>query len=30
MVQQGIRNAPVVDLKGLLLGEIRMEDILDA
>jgi Mg/Co/Ni transporter MgtE len=30
MVQQGIRTAPVVDLKGLLLGEIRMEDILDA
>jgi osmoprotectant transport system ATP-binding protein len=30
MVQQGIRSAPVVDLKGVLLGEIRMEDILDA
>jgi osmoprotectant transport system ATP-binding protein len=30
MVQQGIRSAPVVDLRGVLLGEIRMEDILDA
>ena len=30
MVQQGIRSAPVVDLEGVLLGEIRMEDILDA
>ncbi len=30
MVQQGIRSAPVVDLKGVLLGEIRMGDILDA
>lgn len=30
MVQQGIRSAPVVDSKGILLGEIRMEDILDA
>ncbi len=30
MVQQGIRSAPVVDLKGVLLGEIRMEDILEA
>jgi osmoprotectant transport system ATP-binding protein len=30
MVQQGIRSAPVVDMKGVLLGEIRMEDILDA
>lgn len=30
MVQQGIRSAPVVDRKGALLGEIRMEDILEA
>jgi len=30
MVQQGIRSAPVVDRKGVLLGEIRLEDILDA
>lgn len=30
MVQQGIRSAPVVDPDGVLLGEIRMEDILDA
>ena len=30
MVQQGIRSAPVVDMKGVLLGEIRMGDILDA
>ena len=30
MVQQGIRCAPVVDITGLLLGEIRMEDILEA
>jgi osmoprotectant transport system ATP-binding protein len=30
MIQQGIRSAPVVDQKGVLLGEIRMEDILDA
>lgn len=30
MVQQGIRSAPVVDLKGALLGEIRMGDILEA
>jgi len=30
MVQQGIRSAPVVDLKGVLLGEIRMGDILEA
>ena len=30
MIQQGIRSAPVVDQKGILLGEIRMEDILDA
>jgi len=30
MVQQGIRSTPVVDMEGVLLGEIRMEDILDA
>ncbi len=30
MVQQGIRHAPVVDNRGVLLGEIRMGDILDA
>lgn len=30
MVQQGIRSAPVVNPDGVLLGEIRMEDILDA
>ncbi|MCJ7501240.1 ABC transporter ATP-binding protein [bacterium] len=30
MVQQGIRSAPVVDMKGVLLGEIRMGDILEA
>ena len=30
MVQQGIRSAPVVDKNGVLLGEIRMGDILDA
>ncbi len=30
MVQQGIRRAPVVDSKGLLEGEIRLEDILEA
>lgn len=30
MVQQGIRSAPVVDQTGTLLGEIRMEDILEA
>ena len=30
MVQQGIRSAPVVDMKGVLLGESRMADILDA
>ncbi|MDF1536745.1 MAG: ABC transporter ATP-binding protein [bacterium] len=30
MVQQGIRSAPVVDSKGLLEGEIRLEDILEA
>jgi osmoprotectant transport system ATP-binding protein len=30
MVQQGIRSAPVVDHKGILLGEIRMGDILEA
>jgi osmoprotectant transport system ATP-binding protein len=30
MVQQGIRSAPVVDLEGVLLGEIRMGDILEA
>jgi osmoprotectant transport system ATP-binding protein len=30
MVQQGIRSAPVVDQKGVLLGEIRMGDILEA
>ena len=30
MVQQGIRSAPVVDHDGVLMGEIRLEDILDA
>jgi CBS domain-containing protein len=30
MIQQGIRSAPVVDDKGILVGEIRMEDILNA
>jgi len=30
MVQQGTRSAPVVDRKGVLLGEIRLTDILDA
>jgi len=30
MVQQGIRSAPVVDPMGVLLGEIRLEDILEA
>ena len=30
MVQQGIRRAPVVDSKGILQGEIRLEDILEA
>ena len=30
MVQQGIRSAPVVDSKGVLKGEIRLEDILEA
>lgn len=30
MVQQGLRSAPVVDIGGELLGEIRIEDILDA
>ena len=30
MVQQGIRSAPVVNSKGVLEGEIRLEDILEA
>jgi osmoprotectant transport system ATP-binding protein len=30
MIQQGIRSAPVVDQEGILVGEIRMEDILEA
>lgn len=30
MIQQGIRSAPVVDAKGILLGEIRLSDILEA
>jgi osmoprotectant transport system ATP-binding protein len=30
MVLQGIRSAPVVDAKGVLVGEIRLEDILEA
>jgi len=30
MVQQGIRTAPVVDVRGRLLGEIKFTDILDA
>lgn len=30
MIQQGIRSAPVVDGRGILTGEIRLEDILEA
>lgn len=30
MVQQGIRSTPVVDREGTLLGEISMEDVLEA
>ena len=30
MVQQGIRSAPIVDDEGVLKGEIRLEDILNA
>lgn len=30
MLQQGIRSAPVVDRKGVFMGEVRLGDILEA
>jgi osmoprotectant transport system ATP-binding protein len=30
MVQQGIRSAPVVNINGRLVGEVRMDEVLDA